>query len=115
MELKADDRCRRVGGDLQAFGADREHREQVAVRVIARGRAGAAIARRAEVGARLQGARRQFRGLRVAGIERKLGDVSRDVDHQPVPESAAGGRVRIEAGDGEALRAGGRARPGKVR
>ena len=64
---------------------------------------------------RLQRARGQFRGLRVAGIERKLGDVSRDVDHQPVPEPAAGGRVRIEAGDGEALRAGGRARPGKVR
>src|SRR5262249_58371019 len=39
----------------------------------------------------------------VAGVELELGGAGGNVDHHPVPEAAAGGRVGIEAGDGEAL------------
>src|SRR5260370_36725002 len=68
---------------------------------------GTAIARRAEVSTGLQRSPWQLRGLRIAGIGGKLGNIRRDVRHQPVPEPAARGRIRIEASDGEALRAGG--------
>src|SRR5262249_26918798 len=57
----------------------------------------------------------QLRGLRIAGIKRKLGYIRRDVHHQPVPEPAARGCIRIETGNGEALRAGGRSRPRQKR
>src|SRR5450830_1716325 len=51
----------------------------------------------------------------VAGIERKLGHVRGDVHHQPVPEPAACGCIWIEAGDSEALGAGGGPRPSEMR
>src|SRR5262249_32559296 len=75
----------------------------------------AAVAGCAEIRAGLQRALRQFARFRIAGIERKLRHVRRDVHDEPVPESAARGRIRIVAGDREALGARGRARPGKVR
>src|SRR5262249_57551253 len=71
----------------------------------------AGVTRRAKVRAGLQGSPRQLRGLRIAGIKRKLGYIRRDVHHQPVPEPAARGRIGIETGNGKALRAGGRSRP----
>src|SRR5215475_7066513 len=79
--------------------------------MVARGRTRAAVTGRAKVGAGLQGSPWQLRGLRIAGIKRKLGYVRRDVHHQPVPEPAARGCIRIETGNGEALRAGGCSRP----
>ena len=66
------------------------------MRVVARRRAGTAIARRAEVGARLQRPRWQLGSLRIAGVQREFGDARRNVDHQPVPEPAAGGGIRVE-------------------
>src|SRR5262245_55831820 len=72
-------------------------------------------ARRAEIGTGLQCSPWQLRGLRIAGINSKLAYIRRDVHHQPVPEPAARGRIRIEASNGEALRAGGCSRPGQMR
>src|SRR6516165_4721079 len=83
--------------------------------MVARWRTRTAIAGRAEVDTGLQRSPWQLRGLRIAGIERKLGYVRRDVHHQPVPEPAARGGIRIEASDGKALRAGGRFRPREMR
>src|SRR5262249_51796758 len=81
------------------------------MRMVARGRTRAAVTRRAKDGTGLQRSPWQLRGLRIAGIKRKLGDVRRDVRGQPVPEPAARGCIRIETGNGEALRAGGCSRP----
>src|SRR5262249_29585041 len=111
MELKADDGCRGIRRHLKAVGPDRKHREQITVRMVARGRTRTAVTGRAKVGTGLQRSPWQLRGLRVAGIKRKLGYVRRDVHHQPVPEPAARGRIRIETGNGKALRAGGCSRP----
>src|ERR1700746_1176748 len=83
--------------------------------MVASRRTRTAIARRAEVGTGLQRSPWQLRGLRIAGIDGKLGNIRRDVHHQPVPEPAARGRIRIEASDGEALRAGGCSRPRQMR
>src|SRR6266478_1098402 len=83
--------------------------------MVARRRTRTAIASRAEVGTGLQRSPWQLRGLRIAGIDGKLGYVRRDVHHQPVPEPAARGRIRIKASDGEALRAGGCSRPRQMR
>src|SRR5262249_313313 len=83
--------------------------------MVARGRTRAAVTRRAKVSAGLQGSPRQLRGLRIAGIKRKLGYIRRHVHHQPVPEPAARGRIGIETGNGKALRAGGRSRPRQMR
>src|SRR5262249_56001019 len=96
---------------LQAVGPDREHREQITVRMGAGGGTRPAVARRAEVSTGLQRSPWQLRGLRITGISRKLGYVRRDVHHQPVPEPAARGCIRIETGNGEALCAGGGSRP----
>src|SRR5262249_39658671 len=89
-QLEADHRRRGVGVDLQGVLLHREHGDLVAVRAQALGRAGAAIAGRAEVGAGLQCALREKTGLGVAGIELELADAGRDVDHHPVPEARAG-------------------------
>src|SRR5262245_19199984 len=107
MQLKADDRGRGIRRHRQALGPDRENREQITVRMVARRRTRTAIAGRAEVGTSLQRSPWQLRGLRIAGIDGKLGYIRRDVHHQPVPEPAARWRIRIEASNGEALRAGG--------
>jgi hypothetical protein len=104
MQIEADHRGRGVRFHVEPVGFHREHGEQIAVRMIARGRAGAAIAGRAEIGAGLQRARRQ-RAARAARALRELAHIRRNVHHQPVPEARAGRRVRVVAGDGEALRA----------
>ena len=103
--------CRGIRRHLQAVGPDRKHREQITVRMVAGGRTRTAIARRAEVSPGLQRSPWQLRGLRIASISRKLGYVRRDIHHQPVPEPAARGCIRIETGNGKALRAGGCSRP----
>src|SRR5260370_31369540 len=94
-----------------AVGPDSENREQITVRMVAGRWTGTAIARRAEVSTGLQRSPWQLRGFRIAGIDGKLGNIRRDVHHQPGPEPAARGRIRIEASDGEALRADGWPRP----
>src|SRR6516165_11897666 len=83
--------------------------------MVARWRTRTAIARRAEVGTGLQRSPWQLRGLQIAGIDGKLGIIRRDVHHQPVPEPAARGCIRIKTGNGEALRAGGCSRPRQMR
>jgi len=83
--------------------------------MVALWRARAAVPGRAEIGAGLQGPLRQLRTAWVAGVQRQLSDIGRDVHHQPMPEAAAGRRVRVVAGDGEALRSCWRFRPCEVR
>src|SRR5262249_43930505 len=83
--------------------------------MVARRRTRTAITGRAEVGTSLQRSPWQLRGLRIAGIDGKLGYIRRDVHHQPVPEPAARWRIRIEASNGEALRAGGGSPPRPMR
>src|SRR5262249_16493334 len=111
MELKADDGCRCIRRHLQAVGPDRKHREQITVRMVAGGRTRTAVARRAKDGTGRQRSPWQPRGPPIAGISRQLGYVRRDVHYQPVPEPAARGCIRIETGNGKALRAGGCSRP----
>src|SRR5262249_3391262 len=82
--------------------------------MVALGWTRAAIAGRAEIGARLQRSLRELWGSGIAGVERKLSDIGRDVHHQPMPKAAAGGRVRVEARDGEAFCSCRRSRPGEV-
>src|ERR1019366_6401543 len=52
MQVEADHRCRGVGFHRQSVGAHGEHREQIAVRMVALRRARPAIAGRAEIRAR---------------------------------------------------------------
>src|ERR1700733_5195752 len=54
-------------------------------------------------------------GVRGARACRKRRDGRRDVDDQPVPEPGASGRVRVVAGDREALRLRGEPGPGQLR
>src|SRR5829696_2635177 len=115
VELEADDGGRGIGVDLQGVLLHGKHGEDVAMRTVALRRARTAIARRAEVGARLQRALGQQAGLGIAGIELELGRAGRDVHHHPVPEAAARRRIGIEAGDGKALGVCGRARPRQMR
>src|SRR6516162_7314818 len=115
IELKADDCRRGIGGNRQFIDADRKHREQVAVGMVALRRTGAAVTGRTEVGAGLQRARRQLGRPRITGVDGKFADVGRNVDDEPVPETAAGRRVRIVAGDRDAFRACRRPRPRQMR
>ena len=66
------------------------------MRVVARRRAGTAIARRAEVGARLQRPRWQLGSLRIAGVQREFGDARRNVTtsqcQNPLPVGASGSK-----------------------
>ena len=107
MQVEADNGGGRVSLHVDLVGLHRKHREQIAVRVVAFGRARPAITGRAEIGARLQRAGRHF-PAGAAGARLKLGHVRRNVDDQPVPETRAGRRVGIVAGDGETFRARGR-------
>src|SRR6202034_1723820 len=114
MQVKADDRRRSVGLDVELVGLHREHREQIAMRMVTLGRARTAIAGRAEIGARLQGLRGQLAG-RAARALGKLAYIRRDVDHQPMPEARTSRRIGIVAGHGEAFRFRRRARPFQLR
>src|SRR5207237_465767 len=91
-----------------------EDSEQVAVRMVALGRARAAIAGRAEIGAGLQCSRREFAACTPYALG-KLAHMRRNVHHKPVPEARASWRVGVVASDGEAFRACRSVRPLKVR
>ena len=81
--------------------------------MVALWRARAAIARRAEIGACLQCARRQL-AARTTGAIGKLAHSGRVLTQQPVPEARAGRRVGIVAGDSETFCPLWRARPLQV-
>src|SRR5262249_4410797 len=115
IELKANDCGRRVSLHRQTVDTDGKHREEIAMWVIAWRRAGPAIAGCAEIRARLQGACGQFWRVGIAGIEGKRARAGWDVDDEPVPEPAAGRRVGIKTGQGEALGTGWRPRPSELR
>jgi hypothetical protein len=66
-------------------------------------RARAAVAVSAEIGPALDSAFRHELLLHVAGVLRDRGGRSRDVEYDPVPETAAGWRVWVVDGNGEAL------------
>ena len=61
VDHEADHRGARIGGELQLVGLQGMHREQVAVGLVALGRAGPTKARGTEVGAPLHGACRRGR------------------------------------------------------
>src|SRR5580704_6274514 len=115
VELKPDHGGRRIRGGGEAFAANGKYREQITVRMIALRRARAAVAGGAEVSAGLQRSLGQLRSVAVAGTGGELGHVGRNVHHNPVPKSAAGRRVGIEAGDRKTLGPGWRSRPSQVR
>src|SRR5947209_3640141 len=101
-ELEADHRSRGIRGDGK-LALDRVHREEIAVRMTFR-RAGAAVARDAEIRSYLQRSLGHFAAGEIAGVDRQFAHRGWDIDDDPVPEPAAGRRVRIVAGHGEALR-----------
>ena len=68
VKLEADHRGRNVGVAVEVIDVNREYRDVIAVRPVARRRARAAIARDAEIGAALNRARRRQIGLQVAGV-----------------------------------------------
>src|SRR5579863_5657373 len=90
-----------------------EYREVIVVRRVALGRAGAAIAGNAKVGAALHRALGRLGTFQIAGVLRQAGHVRRDVENDPVPETAAGRRVGIVDREREALGAARRCRPGE--
>jgi hypothetical protein len=114
MQVEADNCSRGVRLNVDFVGFHRKHREQIAMRMVAFGRARPAVAGRAEIGACLQRTGRHF-SAGTSGAGFKFGHVRRNVDDQPVPEARAGRRVGVIAGDGEAFRAHRRSRPLKMR
>src|ERR1700730_798545 len=115
VELEADGRRRRVRCHRQVVGADRKHCEEGTGRGVTRRWGRTAITRCAEVRTSLKRPLWQLSDLWVTGIESKLVHLRGDVHHQPVPESATSGCIRIEAGNSEDLGAGGCPRPSEVR
>src|SRR5947209_3739522 len=83
--------------------------------MISFGRTGSGVPWLTHVRPSLERSGRQLAALRIAGAERKLVHVGRDVDDDPVPETAPGRRVRVVAGHGKALHVSGRAIPPQVR
>src|SRR5260370_17906196 len=81
---------------LQLVHTYRVDREQVTMRMVAHGRARAAIARRAKVGADLARAARQDVGLWVARVKRQLRDAGGDIDDPPSPKPPPPGRTRSD-------------------
>src|SRR5580658_10355151 len=102
VQIEADDGGRCVRFDVELVGLHGEYGEEIAVRMIARRRAWAAVTGGTEIGAGLQRARRQ-RTAGIAGAESEFAHGRRDIDDQPMPKARPGRRVRIVAGDGEAF------------
>src|SRR5919201_3047329 len=97
VKHEADDGGRGVGGDIrEPIEADGVDGKDVAVQVVPRKRTRSAVARGAEVSARLQRASWQGTRLGAASTGRELRDAGRDVDYHPVPETATGRRVRVK-------------------
>src|SRR6266568_182742 len=113
LRHEADERGGGVGRHVELVDLQRVDREEVAVRPVSRGRAGAAEARRAEIGPSLLRALGQS-GLAAAGALGQLLRGRRDVVDDPVPPAGAGRRVGIVDREDEALRAGRRVRPGEL-
>jgi len=80
VQIEADDRRRCVNLYVELVGLHGEHGEEVTVRMVARGRARATIAGSAEIGARLQRARRQL-AARAARAFGKFVHIGRDIHH----------------------------------
>jgi hypothetical protein len=83
--------------------------------MIVRRRARTAVTRLSEVRPRLKRCRRELASERITGVERQFRRGDWDVDDEPVPKAAAGRRVRIVAGYGEAFRSAWRAGPHQMR
>src|ERR1700687_4919297 len=103
MQLEADDRSRYVVilGELQLVLIDCVHSEDAVMGLVALRRARTAVAVGAEVGAALDGALRHQPLLHVACVLRDRGGRSRDVEYDPMPETAAGRCVGIVDSNGE--------------
>src|SRR6266705_4276958 len=97
---------------VETVHLERIQREVVAVRLVARGRAGAAPARATEIGFDLRAAERQVGAIGLTRVLPQLDRVRRNVEDDPVPPARAAGRgVRIVHQQSEALRVLRRARP----
>ena len=114
MQVEPDHRARAVRIHVEPLGLDGEDREQIAVRMVSRGRTGPAVARRPEVGACLQRAGRQVAAA-ASRTHRELRNIAGNVHHEPVPEARASGRVRIVERDGKAPGSRRRPRPPQMR
>src|ERR1700689_34726 len=99
MKLKSDEGGAVVFVAVELWRVHGEDREVIMVRRVALGRAGAAVAGNAKISAALHRALRRGRALGKAGY------VWRDVEDDPVPETAAGRRVGIVNRERKALRA----------
>src|SRR5439155_12383633 len=75
--------------------------EEIPMRMITFRRARATVARLPKIRSDLQRARGQLPARGIAGVERQLGHVRRNVDDDPVPEATAGRRVGVETRHGE--------------
>ena len=117
VQLGADYRGRYlvILGQLQLVFIDRVDRENIVVRLIALGRARAVIAVCAEIGSALDGAFGHQLGLHIAGVLRNRRCFWRNIEHNPMPETAAARLVRIVNRDRETLRVARRAAPAQGR
>src|SRR5665213_1096979 len=110
-QIEADDRRRRVCGNIELLDVKCVHRMDVSMRGVAGWRRSAGVASCTGVIAQLQDAFGQSVGTFGTGTGREPVHVSRDIHREPVPETTARGRVGVVHGDGEALRLGGKAAP----
>src|SRR5512146_2076288 len=116
VDHEAGERCGRALRHVELRDVERVEREDVTVRLVALGRARAAVARDAVVGGDARGTARQRRAVGVACALRELRRCCRDVIDDPVPPSrAAGGRVGVVHQEREALRVGRCAGPAQRR
>jgi len=107
MEVKVETYGGRGGifVSVDLVGVQGEDRDLIMMRLVALGRARAAIAGRAEIGPTLYRALRRRVSLGITPALRQTGHVGGDIKDHPVPIAAAGRRVRIVNGERKTLRA----------
>src|SRR6266571_1645001 len=111
VEHETDQRAARLGVGVDLVDLERVYGEDVAMRLVALGRARSTVAGFAEVGPRLHRTLRRLTARRVANAQRKRGHAGRYVEHDPVPPAAPGRRIGVVDRDREALGARGRVLP----
>lgn len=93
---------RHIRSHGQGVRVQRMNGDQVLVPPVAGGRKAAAVARESGVIANLDCLFRHQVGGRVSGVRVQFPDGGGNVDGEPVPETASGGRVRVMDGNGKA-------------
>src|SRR5205807_3618954 len=96
-------RCRMVLGIRQFVEIDGKDSDLIVMRLVARRRTRTTIAIGPEISAALDRALRHRTFFRIASSLRQSGDISGNIEHDPMPPPAAGRRVRIVNGERETL------------